>query len=222
MRIRHEQACVSVRDDYDPDSKKQRSVFRSPILVVRASFLFPALAAIAFLVLGLFLISKFVIAPKKRTRATKISTQNLLSEARTGLNTWARGEGLPTFGLTEGEYLDNGKFCFHCGNQTHWCTGKKSSTTRPPPELLAPGRLAPRSLSETAECFLWYAKELYTRPAGGPRGFWAQRIGGEVDNRIVLLDALHRYELHHGCLQFQASAPTPHAASISHFASAYS
>ena len=206
MRIRHEQPCISMAGVLDPDdAKKQRGgkSYKAQSFVIRASFALSALATITVLLIGLAIMSQYRSAPKKRKTLSSTSPEDILSDARSGLLSWARGAGLPAFGLTEGIYPNNGKFCFHCGAKTYWCIGKNSSTDRPPPELLIPGRLAPRSLSETSECFLWYAKELYTRPAGGPRGFWAQRIGGEIDNRIVFLDALRRYELHHGCREFQ-------------------
>ena len=172
-----------------------RNIFSNAKEVVKFFLETPLIAAslviAACIILGC--ICMILIAMPARGRQRHSDTE-ALHRARLEMDRWAKGQGLPTFGITHGNYLRNGKFCYNCGakEKVRWCRGRATNTTFPPRELLAPGRLAEREISDTAGCFLWYAHQLFSRPAGGAAGIWTLRMGGGVDNRTRFLEALRR------------------------------
>jgi hypothetical protein len=116
----------------------------------------------------------------KKDRATENdSDDSIMRRATLEVKRWSKTGELPTFGVTRGEYNHNGKFCHFCGGDVEWCIShNQTNTSNPPVELLLPGRLVTRIISEKSVCFLWYASSIYSRPSGGRNGIWVQRVGG--------------------------------------------
>jgi hypothetical protein len=118
---------------------------------------------------------------------------------------------MPTFGLTQGKYhYMDGVLCDNCASRLrNLCGFEVLNATRPPLELIIPGRLSLRhSLSERSQCFMWYANNFWTRPTGGKAGFLISRIGAGLDNKTWLVEALHEYERAHGCEPYTVYPPT--------------
>jgi hypothetical protein len=118
---------------------------------------------------------------------------------------------MPTFGLTQGKYhFMDGVMCQNCAVRLRTLCGYETlNATRPPLELIIPGRLSARpTLSERSQCFMWYANSFWTRPTGGKAGFLISRLGAGIDNKTWFLEALHSYESKHGCIAYSVYPPT--------------
>jgi len=125
---------------------------------------------------------------------------------------------LPTFGLTEGRYYYmNSEMKSNAALRLKTlCKYDCTNNTKPPLELLQPGRLTDglegsRSgapLSERALCFLWYAAQIWTRPMGGRKGLLLARIGAGVDDKAFLVRALESYQAEHSCTAWSVAPPT--------------
>ena len=92
------------------------------------------------------------------------------------------GAGQHSLGLSEGNYsLLDGGTCESCAARIRHQCGYPFFGHAVPPELLVPGRLGSRqTLSETALCFLWYAKSFWMRGTGGATGLMHYRYRGYV------------------------------------------
>eukprot|EP00802_Teleaulax_amphioxeia_P010549 Tamp_10577.p1 GENE.Tamp_10577~~Tamp_10577.p1 ORF type:complete len:572 (-),score=93.23 Tamp_10577:141-1856(-) len=118
---------------------------------------------------------------------------------------------LPTFGLTEGRYYYmNTKMKSNAALRLkQLCKYDCTNNTKPPLELLRPGRLSTTpSLSERAQCFLWYAAQIWTRPMGGKKGLLLARIGAGVDDKAFLVHALEAYQTENKCKAWNVAPPT--------------
>ena len=123
----------------------------------------PLIAAALVIAATMILVSAgvvFITMHDRSRRSVRHSDNEMLRRAGQEMDRWAAGKGLPTFGVTHGNYLRNGKFCHNCGSKFRWCRGRTTNTTLPPRELLLPGRLSERDISDTAGCFLWCAHQL--------------------------------------------------------------
>ena len=123
----------------------------------------PLIAAALVIAATMILVSAgvvFITMHDRSRRSVRHSDNEMLRRAGQEMDRWAAGKGLPTFGVTHGNYLRNGKFCHNCGSKFRWCRGRTTNTTLPPRELLLPGRLSERDISDTAGCFLWCAHHL--------------------------------------------------------------
>ena len=109
---------------------------------------------------------------------------------------------LPTFGLTEGRYHYMADLKGYSGMRIkNLCGYDVANNTKPPQELLIPGRLAkglPSSrtapLHEQSLCFLWYTAHMWTRPMGGQKGLVLTRQGAGAHAALtpLCLQAVHR------------------------------
>ena len=108
---------------------------------------------------------------------------------------------LPTFAITNLNVTSFWKLGYYCGFNA-------TGATKPPPELLRPGRLAPRNdLSLWSQCFLWYANTWWSRATGGSKGLMLYKMGG-VDDKGLLKRWLDDYDKEHGCKAFQVTPVT--------------
>ena len=133
-----------------------------------------------------------------------------------------RGTGQQLLGVSEGNYsLLDGGTCGSCGARIRRQCGHPF-VHEVPKELLVPGRLGSReSLSETALCFLWYAKSFWMRGTGGSKGLMHFRLGG-VDNKAQFARHMASYETRYGCQPFQITPATINLSDATACASFYS
>jgi len=95
-----------------------------------------------------------------------------------------------------------------CVQLGYYCGFNATGATKPPQELLRPGRLGLRTdLSLWSQCFLWYANTWWSRGTGGAGGLMFYKMG-DVDDKNMLRKWLENYDKAHGCTPFQISPVT--------------
>ena len=109
--------------------------------------------------------------------------ETIFNNTRAEIRQFRGDKTMPTFGLTSGRYHDMaGTYCDNCAARLRsLCGFEVVNASRPPLELIVPGRLSDRpSLSQRSQCFLWYANTIWTRPSGGKNGFLITRLGAGI------------------------------------------
>jgi hypothetical protein len=169
------EVALNIKNDGSRRSKRGKTTLDKALIAFRT------LGIIIGVIVAFHAVSQIWKGAKARVeKATeKDSDESIMRRATVEVKRWAKTGELPTFGVTRGDYSHNGKFCHFCGGDLEWCVAhNQTNTTTPPVELLFPGRLVTRVLSEKAICFLWYSDSIFSRPSGGMNGIFVKRVGG--------------------------------------------